>query len=165
VALPSQAGYQGRIAKSEQTRDKHSEVLADPSTDVRETRTERWGSGAQATHRREGEAGHNVSLVGTMGDTQRSQTISMDNRGIAAQVARNSSKCSDSGTEDRAPLLVGECSLIRIEQLAQAEPDMVFTSLAHRIDLSLLRKSFRQLRKNESSGVDKVTAKQYAKNL
>ena len=91
-----------------------------------------------------------------MGDTQRSQTISTDNQGIAAQVARNSSKCSDSGTKDGAPLLVGECSLVRIEQLAQAEPDMVFTSLAHRIDLSLLRKSFRQLRKNESTGVDKV---------
>jgi RNA-directed DNA polymerase len=60
---------------------------------------------------------------------------------------------------------VGECSLVRIEQLAQAEPDMVFTSLAHRIDLSLLRKSFRQLRKNESTGVDKVTAKQYAEDL
>ena len=100
-----------------------------------------------------------------MGDTQRSQTISTDNQGIAAQVARNSSKCSDSGTQDRAPLLVGECSLVRIEQLAQAEPDMVFTSLAHRIDLSLLRKSFRQLRKNESTGVDKVTARQYAKDL
>ena len=100
-----------------------------------------------------------------MGDTQRSQTISTDNQGIAAQVARNSSKCSDSGTQDGAPLLVGECSLVRIEQLAQAEPDMVFTSLAHRIDLSLLRKSFRQLRKNESTGVDKVTAKQYAEDL
>jgi hypothetical protein len=36
VALPSQAGYQGRIAKSEQTWDKHSEVLAEHSTDVRE---------------------------------------------------------------------------------------------------------------------------------
>ena len=29
MALPRQAGYRGRIAKSEQTRDKHSEVLAD----------------------------------------------------------------------------------------------------------------------------------------
>jgi retron-type reverse transcriptase len=48
---------------------------------------------------------------------------------------------------------------------AEADPSMVFTSLAHRIDLSWLRKSFRQLRKNESTGVDKLTAKQYAKNL
>jgi len=48
---------------------------------------------------------------------------------------------------------------------AEAEPGLVFTSLAHRIDYSLLRKSFRQLRKNASTGVDKVTAKQYAVNL
>jgi len=37
--------------------------------------------------------------------------------------------------------------------------------LAHRIDISLLKKSFRQLRKNESTGVDKMTAKDYAKSL
>jgi hypothetical protein len=49
--------------------------------------------------------------------------------------------------------------------LAEANPELVFTSLAHRIDLSLLRKSFRQLRKNESTGVDKITAKQYTENL
>jgi hypothetical protein len=42
---------------------------------------------------------------------------------------------------------------------------MVFTSLAHRIDLSQLRKSFRQLRKNKSIGVDKITAKEYGRNL
>jgi hypothetical protein len=50
----------------------------------------RWGSYAQATHRREGEAGHNVSLEGTMGDTQRSPTISTENQGIAAKVAGDS---------------------------------------------------------------------------
>jgi group II intron reverse transcriptase/maturase len=60
---------------------------------------------------------------------------------------------------------VRESSLVRIEALAKADPNMVFTSLAHRIDLSMLGKSFRELRKNESTGVDKVTAKQYAANL
>ncbi|MBW2741486.1 MAG: group II intron reverse transcriptase/maturase, partial [Deltaproteobacteria bacterium] len=60
---------------------------------------------------------------------------------------------------------MGESSLVRIKMLAEANPDLVFTSLAHRIDLSLLRKSFRQLRKNESTGVDKITAKEYAGNL
>jgi group II intron reverse transcriptase/maturase len=49
--------------------------------------------------------------------------------------------------------------------LAEAYPDLAFTSLAHWIDVSLLRKSFNQLRKNESTGVDKVTAKQYAEDL
>ena len=42
---------------------------------------------------------------------------------------------------------------------------MVFTSLAHRIDVPLLRKSFHQLRKTKSSGVDKITAKQYVGDL
>ncbi len=66
---------------------------------------------------------------------------------------------------DKPPVLVGESSLVRIKMLAEADPGLVFTSLAHRIDLSLLGKSFRQLRKNESTGVDKVTAKQYAEQL
>jgi group II intron reverse transcriptase/maturase len=100
-----------------------------------------------------------------MGDTQKSQTISTQNQGIASQVARNSSKCSGNGAKDNPPVLVGESSLVRIKLLAEADPSMVFIALAHRIDLSLLGKSFRQLRKNESTGVDKVTAKQYAKNL
>jgi len=78
---------QGRIAKSERTWDKHLEVLADHSTDVRVTiLAGRWGSETLATHCREGEAGRNVFLEGTMGDTQKSQTISTENQGIASQV-------------------------------------------------------------------------------
>ena len=100
-----------------------------------------------------------------MGDTQKSQTISTENQGIASQVARSSSSCSDEGAVEKPPVLVGESSLIRIKMLADADPNLVFRSLAHRIDLSLLKKSFRQLRKNESTGVDKMTAKDYAKNL
>ncbi len=125
----------------------------------------RWGSEAQATHCREGEAGYNVSLEGTMGDTQKSQTISTQNQGIASQDAYDSRSCTDEKGKGKPPLLVGETSLVRIRMLAEADPSMAFTSLAHRIDLSLLRKSFRQLHKNESTGVDKVTAKQYAEDL
>jgi group II intron reverse transcriptase/maturase len=62
------------------------------------------------------------------------------------------------------PVLIGESSLQRIKELARA-PGRVFTSLAHRIDLFLLKKSFRQVRGSNSAGVDKVTAKEYAKNL
>ncbi len=94
-----------------------------------------------------------------MGDTQRSQTISTDNQRIASQVAQKNRR------SDGPPLLVNESSLVRIKMLAEANPTMVFTSLAHRIDLFLLKKSFRQLRKNESTGVDKITAKEYARNL
>jgi hypothetical protein len=43
----------------------------------------RWGSEAQATHCREGEAGYNVSLEGTMGGTPRPQTITTETQGIA----------------------------------------------------------------------------------
>jgi len=69
---------------NEQTRDEHTEVLADHSTEGSDNlESVRWGSEAQATHRREGEAGYNVSLEGTMGDTQRSQTISTEFQGIA----------------------------------------------------------------------------------
>ena len=41
----------------------------------------------KATHRREGEAGYNVVLNGTMGDTLRSQTISTELQQIAQQAA------------------------------------------------------------------------------
>jgi hypothetical protein len=44
-----------------------------------------WGTEAQGTHLREGEAGHNVLLEGEMGDTSRSQTISTKLREIAEQ--------------------------------------------------------------------------------
>ena len=133
----------------------------DHSTDVRNNRTTRWGSDAQATHLREGEAGYNVFRVGTMGDTQKSQTISTDNLKIASQVACN----SNDRAGEQPPILVQETSLARIKKLADTDTAKVFVSLAHRIDFSLLRKSFIQLRKNESTGVDKVTAKEYAVNL
>jgi len=100
-----------------------------------------------------------------MGDTQKSQTISTESQGIASQDAHDSAGCSEERATDKPPVLVGESSLVRIRVLAEAHPDLVLTSLAHRIDVSLLRKSFRQLRKNESTGVDKITAKQYAVNL
>jgi hypothetical protein len=97
---------------------------------------------AQATHCREGEAGYNVFLEGTMGDTPRSPTISTQNQGIASQVARDSGEDSSKRPSDTPPVLVRESSLVRIEALAKADPSMVFTTLAHRIDLSLLAKSF-----------------------
>lgn len=100
-----------------------------------------------------------------MGDTQKSQTISTENQGIASQVAHCSSRCSGEKAEEKPPVLVRETSLMRIKMLADADPDLVFVSLAHRIDMSLLEKSFRQLRKNESTGVDRITAKVYAVNL
>jgi hypothetical protein len=100
-----------------------------------------------------------------MGDTQKSQTISTQSQGIASQDVHDYTGCSEERAQGEPPVLVGESSLVRIKMLAEANPGFVFTSLAHRIDLSLLRKSFRQLRKNESTGVDKIMAKQYAVEL
>jgi len=123
------------------------------------------GNLVRGTHLREGEAGHNVFLVGTMEDTLRSQPISTQNRKIAKQAACETGQSSEPSWEDRPLTLVGESSLERIRMLAIRDPEMVFTSLAHRIDLYLLKQSFRKIRKNESTGVDKVSAKEYAKNL
>jgi len=126
----------------------------------------RWGSGAQATHCGEGDAWHNVFMEGIMGDTQRSQTISTQNRKIVEQMAH---KTIGGKTEENydcnPPLLVGEVSLNNIAMLAQKNPEMVFTSLVHRIDLSLLKEGFRKIRKGKASGVDGITAEKYAQNL
>jgi group II intron reverse transcriptase/maturase len=100
-----------------------------------------------------------------MGDTQRSPTISTSNQGIAAKAAGDSSQGFKDPTGDGPPLLVGESSLTRIRMLADSDPNLVFTSVAHRIDLHLLKKSFRKVRQSKSAGVDKITARQYAKNL
>ena len=100
-----------------------------------------------------------------MGDTQKSQTISTDNQGIAKQVALEHRSCSEERVNDSSIVFEVESSLVRIAKLAKSDPEQVFTSLAHRIDISLLRKSFRRLRRNSSTGVDRITAKEYAENL
>jgi len=80
---------------------------------------------------------HNVSLVGTMGDTQESPTISTANQGIAAKVAGDSGHGLADPTGGGQPQVVGESSLVRIRMLTEIEPNRVFTSVAHRIDLYL----------------------------
>ncbi|QTA91702.1 group II intron reverse transcriptase/maturase [Desulfonema magnum] len=100
-----------------------------------------------------------------MGDTQRSQTISAENQETAEQTDRNPGMMS-SGLKAgiSPPVLVGETSFGTVRVLAENNPDMIFTSLAHRIDLSLLRDSFRAVRISEAAGADGVTAKKYAEN-
>jgi RNA-directed DNA polymerase len=44
-------------------------------------------------------------------------------------------------------------------------PEMVFTTLAHHIDVDLLREAYRCTRKDKSPGIDGVTAKEYGKDL
>ena len=56
----------------------------------------------------------------------------------------------------------------KLQQIAkQAEdyPEMVFTTLAHHIDVDFLREAYRHTRKDSSPGVDGITAKQYGEHL
>src|SRR6185503_14600068 len=53
----------------------------------------------------------------------------------------------------------------RIAELAKQAPDMVFTSLAHHIDIDWLHEAYRRTRKDGAAGVDGQTAEQYAANL
>jgi len=101
-----------------------------------------------------------------MGDTPRSQTISTESHIIVEQdTYKSSSAKSIPGNNDKPPILVGEVSLSNIAILAKQNPEMVFTSLAHRIDLSLLREAFRRIKKSGAAGVDKVTAADYVIGL
>lgn len=55
--------------------------------------------------------------------------------------------------------------LRRIAELAKANPQMGFTTLAHHIDMDFLREAYRRTRKDGAPGVDRVTAQEYGKNL
>ena len=53
----------------------------------------------------------------------------------------------------------------KLAKLAQIEPKLVLTTLAHHIDAVWLREAYRRTRKNGAVGVDGVTAEQYEANL
>jgi RNA-directed DNA polymerase len=55
--------------------------------------------------------------------------------------------------------------LERIAKLAKDAPTMAFRSLAHHIDVDLLREAYRLTRKDGATGVDRQTAAEYAANL
>ena len=55
--------------------------------------------------------------------------------------------------------------LQRIAQLAREDPSRAFLSLAHHIDLDLLREAYRRTRKDGAPGVDGQTAADYEENL
>ena len=96
-----------------------------------------------------------------MEDTPRSQTISTQRQEIAQKAAHATAEKQTGAS----PLMVRESSLLNLRMLAEADPGMVFNCIAHRIDVCLLRQSFRQLRKVRSAGVDKITALQYKERL
>jgi RNA-directed DNA polymerase len=55
--------------------------------------------------------------------------------------------------------------LQRIAQQAIQYPEMVFTTLAHQIDIEMLREAYERTRKDAAPGIDSVTAQQYAEEL
>ncbi len=55
--------------------------------------------------------------------------------------------------------------LRQIAEQAIENPDQVFTSLAHRMDVDFLHEAYRRVRKDGAPGLSRVTAKEYAENL
>ncbi len=55
--------------------------------------------------------------------------------------------------------------LQKIAEQASSHPEMVFTTLAHLIDVDFLREAYNRTRKNAAAGVDGVTAAEYGANL
>ena len=55
--------------------------------------------------------------------------------------------------------------LERIAELAKADSELQFTSIAHLLKVELLREAFRLLRKDAASGVSGETTYEYADNL
>ena len=53
----------------------------------------------------------------------------------------------------------------RIAQLAQRMPEAVLTTLAHHVDMDWLKEAYRRTRKDTASGVDRVTAGEYERDL
>jgi RNA-directed DNA polymerase len=55
--------------------------------------------------------------------------------------------------------------LRQIAEQAIENPDQVFTSLAHRVDVDFLHEAYRRVRKDGAPGLSRVTAKEYAEHL
>lgn len=55
--------------------------------------------------------------------------------------------------------------LQRIAKQSRERPEMVWTTLAHHIDVELLKEAYRRTRKDGATGIDRETAKAYAENL
>jgi len=52
-----------------------------------------------------------------------------------------------------------------IAEQANAYPEMVFTTLAHRIDVAWLREAYRQTNKSSAAGIDGISATEYGAKL
>lgn len=55
--------------------------------------------------------------------------------------------------------------LRRVAELARKRPEMVFTTLAHLIDMAMLREAYRRTRKDAAPGIDGRTGRDYEADL
>lgn len=55
--------------------------------------------------------------------------------------------------------------LERVAELARRHPEWALTTLAHHVDMALLREAYKRTRKDGATGVDGQTAEEYAKDL
>jgi RNA-directed DNA polymerase len=63
----------------------------------------------------------------------------------------------------RSPII--STQIQAIAEQAIEYPEMVFTTLAHRIDVEWLKEAYRLTNKSSAAGIDGVTATEYAANL
>lgn len=55
--------------------------------------------------------------------------------------------------------------LARITQLSKENPDMVFTSIGHLINMEMLKDCHLKMDKNKAVGIDGVTKEEYSRKL
>jgi hypothetical protein len=128
-----------------------------------ERRLRRWGTDSPGTHCREGDAGCSDLLAGTDGRyteiTNHANRKPKECKAGSRRIGEGAGAGIKGGGSDKGVLAC------RDSQTGRQCPAYGFTSLAHRIDVDLLRQSYRKLSKSKASGVDKVTSRQYEKRL
>ena len=67
------------------------------------------------------------------------------------------------GETSRLPTIATQ--LQWIAEQAKSYPAMVFTTLAHLMDVDFLREAYHRTRKDSAPGIDGVTAERYAEHL
>jgi RNA-directed DNA polymerase len=67
------------------------------------------------------------------------------------------------GDTSRSPTITTQ--LQRIAEQAKKSPEMVFTALAHLMDVDFRREAYHRTRKDSAPGIDGVTAETYAEHL
>jgi RNA-directed DNA polymerase len=105
-----------------------------------------------------GTSGRGTSMPGSQGTNSVRGTWSSE--GEAGRHVRSAAEAA--GTSSPEPILF---RLDRIATQAREYPDMAFTTLAHLLDVPLLERAFWSLNPNSAPGADRVTWRQYQRDL